>query len=238
LKAHPDPLLHGQWTQESTVATFETFAHATAGRVFHNENGLAQALRQADGDGESYYLLAYYLDRAGKTPGWRKLAVSTNRDGAQVLARTGFFLRPLTREQQTSPDEMQIALDSPLDYTAIPITAKWQEIQAAAEPSKKKAIFTLTMPPSFAEVDESDRNHFAVDFWAAARSQNGAPAGDVEQTMEGHLKPETLEQFRKKGIDYSGAITLAPGEYTVRFVVRDRLSGRIGTLAAPLKVAP
>ena len=239
LKAHPDPFLHGQWVQEGTVGTFETFANATGGRVFHNRNGFADALQQAADDSSSYYLLAYYLEREGKKPGWRKLTVTTNRDGVQVLARTGFFLRPLTAPvQDTSKDEMQIALDSPLDYTAIPITAKWVEFQAAPEPNKKKAIFSLTMPPSFADVDESDRNYFAVDFWAAARSQSGTPAGDVEQTMEGHLKPETLEQFRKKGIDYSGAITLAPGEYRVRFVVRDRLSGRIGTLVAPLKVAP
>ena len=239
LKAHPDPFLHGQWWQEGTAGTFETFASATGGRVFHNRNGFADALQQAADDSASYYLLAYYVEREGKKPGWRKLTVTTNRDGAQVLARTGFFLRPLTSHvQDTSKDEMQIALDSPLDYTAIPVTAKWVEFQAAPERNKKKAIFNLTLPPSFADVDESDRNYFAVDFWAAARSTAGSPAGDVEQTMEGHLKPETLEQFRKKGIDYSGAISLAPGEYTVRFIVRDRLSGRIGTLAAPLKVAP
>jgi VWFA-related protein len=238
-KAHLDPFTHGQWLQAGAAGTFEAFAHATAGRVFHNQNGLGDALQQAADDSASYYALAYYLDREGKKPGWRKLAVTVNRDETQVLARTGFFLKqPTTKVQETSRDEMQIALDSPLDYTGIPITAKWQEVQPASVPNKKKAIFTLTMPPSFAEVDEGNRNHFAVDFWATARSQNGAPAGDVEQTMEGYFKSETLERFRSKGTDYRGALTIAPGEYTVRFVVRDRLSGRIGTLAAPLKVAP
>ena len=56
--------------------------------------------------------------------------------------------------------------------------------------------------------------------------------------MEGHFKPETYERFRNKGTDYRGALTVAPGDYTVRFVVRDRLSGRIGTVSAPLKVNP
>jgi hypothetical protein len=31
---------------------------------------------------------------------------------------------------------------------------------------------------------------------------------------------------------------VSPGDYSVRFVVRDRISGRIGTLTAPLNVAP
>ncbi|MGA8150278.1 MAG: VWA domain-containing protein [Terriglobales bacterium] len=239
LKEHLDPFTHGQWLQAGTFGTSETFAHATAGRVFKNQNGLEEALQQATDDSASYYLLGYYLDREDKKPGWRKLSVSVDREGSQVLARTGFFLKPPgLRTQDTSQDEMQIALDSPLDYTAIQITAKWQEVQATPEPKKKKAIFTLTMPPSFAAVDESDQNHFAVDFWAMARSQTGAHAGDMEQTMEGHFKPETLERFRNKGTDYRGALLVAPGDYQVRFVVRDRLSGRIGTVAAPLKVAP
>jgi hypothetical protein len=56
--------------------------------------------------------------------------------------------------------------------------------------------------------------------------------------MEGHFKPETYERFRSKSTEYQGALTVAPGEYTVRFVVHDRLSGRIGTVSAPLKVSP
>jgi hypothetical protein len=34
----------------------------------------------------------------------------------------------------------------------------------------------------------------------------------------------------------TGALDLAPGEYTVRFVVCDDLTGRIGSVAAPLTV--
>jgi fibronectin type 3 domain-containing protein len=35
---------------------------------------------------------------------------------------------------------------------------------------------------------------------------------------------------------YRDGLDLAPGEYTIRFVVRDDLSGRTGSVAAPLKV--
>jgi VWFA-related protein len=238
-KPLPDPFTHGQWLHAETNATFEAFAKATAGRAYLNQNGLASAMRQAVEDSSSYYLLGYYLHGENKSEGWRKLHVKVHRDGVHVLARTGFFLKLLsTKTEDKSPDSMQAALDSPLEFTAIAMTAKWQEILPAPEAGKKKAIFTLTMPAGFAQVDESDRNRFAIDFWATARTPAGAPAGDIEQTMEGHFKPETYERFRNKGTDYRGALTVAPGEYTVRFVVRDRLSGRIGTVSAPLKVNP
>jgi VWFA-related protein len=237
-KPLPDPFTHGQWLHAETNATFEAFAKATAGRVYLNQNGLQRAIHQAIDDSASYYLLGYYLHREDKKEGWRKLHVTVHRDRLHVLARTGFFLKlSNSNTEDKSPDSMQAALDSPLEYTAIPIKAKWQETQAA-EAGKKKAIFVLTMPAGFAHVDESDRNRFAIDFWAAARTVKGMPAGDTEQTMEGHFKPETYERFRNKGTDYRGALTVAPGDYSVRFVVRDRLSGRIGTVTAPLKVNP
>ncbi len=237
-KPLPDPFTHGQWLHAETNATFEAFAKATAGRAYLNQNGLERAMHQAADDSSSYYLLGYYLRRQNKKEGWRKLHVNVQRDGVHVLARSGFFMTPTSKTEDTSPDSMQAALDSPLEYTAISITAKWQEVQPAAEPGKKKAIFTLTMPAGFAQVDESDRNRFAIDFWALARTPKGMPAGDMSQTMEGHFKPETYDRFRSKGTDYRGALAVAPGEYTVRFVVRDRLTGRIGTVSAPLRVNP
>lgn len=47
---------------------------------------------------------------------------------------------------------------------------------------------------------------------------------------------EQLAAIKQKGIGYHGALSLAPGEYNVRIVVRDSLSGRVGSVAAPLKV--
>ncbi len=36
---------------------------------------------------------------------------------------------------------------------------------------------------------------------------------------------------------YRNGLQLPPGEYTVRFVVRDSLGNRVGSVAAPIKVA-
>ncbi|HYU46524.1 MAG TPA: hypothetical protein VEK84_10150, partial [Terriglobales bacterium] len=58
----------------------------------------------------------------------------------------------------------------------------------------------------------------------------------VGQKVDLHPAGERLATIREKGIAYRGALDLAPGEYTVRFVVRDDLSGRVGSVAAPLKV--
>jgi fibronectin type 3 domain-containing protein len=45
-----------------------------------------------------------------------------------------------------------------------------------------------------------------------------------------------MSAIREKGMAFKEALDLAPGKYTVRFVVRDNLSGRIGSVGAPLEV--
>jgi len=75
----------------------------------------------------------------------------------------------------------------------------------------------------------------SVDFLAIA-TQAGKQAGTVEQNVSGALTPQHVEQLRSRGMSYTNVLDLAPGVYSVRFVVRDNLSGRIGTVNAPLTV--
>lgn len=225
------------WEQGDTLGTFQVFAQATGGRAFYNTNDLNTAFRKAADDNASYYLLGYYLDRRGKKTGWHKLAVKVHHEGAQVRARSGFFLTPPETELNDKTT-MQLALNSRLAYTAIPITARWLEVQPAAEPGKKKVVFLLTLPRNSTEIDESDNNHMLVEFAVLARTLAGMVGDENTRTMEGHLKPASVKQIRENGVDYRGALTISPGEYTVHFAVQDRLAGRIGSVIAPLKVAP
>ena len=228
---------HAQWMHDQTIGTFQTFAEATGGRAFYNTNDLAGAFHKAAADNSSYYLLSYYLDRTDKQPGWHKLAVKVHREGVQVRARTGFFM---TKGDQDQDDKtaLKIALNSPLDYTAISLTGHWQQVLPAEEPGKRKIVFLLTTPPNFAQIDEDSDNHIEVQFVAVALTETGTPAAETSKTMDGHLKADSLSQIRDHGMDYRGALVLPPGDYTVHFAVVDRLSGRIGSVFAPLKVTP
>jgi hypothetical protein len=47
-----------------------------------------------------------------------------------------------------------------------------------------------------------------------------------------------MEQIQHNGMTYRNALRLPAGAYNVRFVVRDALGNRMGSVAAPLTVAP
>ena len=57
-------------------------------------------------------------------------------------------------------------------------------------------------------------------------------------TIDLHLKPESVAKIFAGGLVYRSSFDVAPGEYTGRFVVRDRLSGQVGSVSAPIKISP
>ena len=65
----------------------------------------------------------------------------------------------------------------------------------------------------------------------------GAPGRvKVGAAPPGGLSPESLAKFSTDGFTYDAQLELPTGEYDVRFVVRDKLNGRLGALTAPLTV--
>jgi VWFA-related protein len=237
--SHPGAFMRSaSWRQMDTQATLETFAQATGGRPYYNSNDLAKGFREAVHDSAQYYMLGYYLDRSNTKAGWRKLAVKVKREHVEVRARTGFFVTNATVNPGVSRDsDLASALKSPLDYTALSLVARWEPIAAGQVAGKKTVRYVVNVAPEADVIDAADNNHFALDFVALATTPTGQQASPpTGKKVDVHATAEQLVSIKQKGIGYRGAIELAPGEYNVRIVVRDSLSGRIGSVAAPLKV--
>jgi len=221
------------WLQNSSVKSLQNFAEMTGGRSYANNNDLAKGFRHAADDCSSYYLLGYYVDTRDRNPGWRKLQVQVARKGVEIHARSGFLVTNATIDPQlTHSADIDFALISPFDSTAIPVTVQWRAVEPDGE--KKKIGFALRLPAS-SVIDETDKNRFNVDFIAQA-SKGGAPTRNEGQTVKGMIPDAALAKIKAEGIFYKNALELPPGDYRVRFVVRDNLTGRIGSVSAPLIV--
>jgi VWFA-related protein len=217
----------------SSLRSLENFAAMTGGRAYSNNNDLVKGFKRAADDSSSYYLLGYYLDTHNTKPGWRKLQVQVARNDFEVHARSGIlFTNTAVDPQMTRAADIGFALNSPFDSTGIPVTMQWGE--AASDRDKRKIGFVLHVPES-SVIDEADQNRFDVDFIAQA-TMNGKPAGEAGQSIKGTVPTAALTKVRAEGVLYRNALELPPGEYQVRFVVRDNLRGTIGTVSAPLSV--
>jgi hypothetical protein len=221
-----------------TQSTLQTFASMTGGRAYYNSNDLAKGFRDAVHDSAEYYMLGYYLDRSKTKSGWRKLSVKVKRDHIEVRARNGFFVTNATTDPAISRNnDISSALQSPLDYTSIALVAHWDKVEAGKDPSKKHVNYEMHLAPDASLIDDSDNNHLAIELVTVAKTSEGKQVeSPMDKKIEAHLSAEKMPAIRQNGVSFKGSLDLAPGEYTVRFVVRDNLSGRIGSVAAPLRV--
>jgi len=239
--AYASNLQGRDWLQTSTIATLQEFAEMTGGRAFYNSNDLAEGFRRAVDDSASYYLLGYYLDTKNDKPGWRKLKVKVQEKNAVVRARNGFLVTNAAMNPQATKDlDLGFALNSPFEATGIPIWMQWQAGTREGPlktGEKKKVVFDLHFPGDIIAT-QGDQNEIEIDVFAVIAT-NGAKRtiGDpIRHTMKATLSPEALAKVRVQGLKYSSDLPLPSGSYEVRFVVRDNVSGKVGSISAPLTV--
>jgi VWFA-related protein len=223
------------WLQQSKIDTLNDFADMTGGKAFYNTNDLAGSFKRAADDASSYYMLGYYLDTKNDKPGWRKLQVKVDKKDAEVRARNGFFVTNATMNPLLSRDrDMANALHSPIEGTGVPMTVQW--VGLAPEGDKKKAVFSAHMPGGGLTFEGGGRSQLNFDFAALAYDKDGKEAGQTARNYTPVVPDAQIASVRANGMDFRNALELAPGKYTVRFVVRDNVTGKVGSVTAPLTV--
>src|SRR5579863_5446514 len=225
--------------QTGVIAGMETFASMTGGRAFYNTNDLASGFRQAFDDESSYYLAGYYLDTHSRDPGWRSLKIRLDRKDSEVRAREGFFVTNTTMNPEATRDsELLFALTSPIDGTGVPLTVRCLPVSGSG--LKKKADFVLHLPPGAIAIEATNgQKHLTFDFAATAyvNDRNGSkPVANISKAVATPVPDAQFDSLRANGIDMKNSLELPVGHYLVRVVVRDGVSGKIGSVTAPLTV--
>jgi hypothetical protein len=211
----------------------------TGGRAFFNTNDLASSFKRADDDASSYYLAGYYLDKSNSRAGWRQLKVKVDKKDIEIRARKGFFVTNATIHLDLARSaDLTYALASPIEGTGVPIIMKWLTTTGSGD--KKKNDFLLNVPLNGVTLQTSEgKNRITFDVAAAAfldSSKKGEPAITSHKTVSAYITDTNLASWRANGIAMQDALELGPGQYTVRVVIRDNVTGRVGSVTAPLTV--
>lgn len=198
-----------------------------------------------------YYMLSYYA-RPSDTIRWRTLHVKVRGADLQVHARSGYVTagRADDPEQRRKRDIAQ-AFYTPVESRGLPISVRWrtQDDKGAAPLSatgagpqlaqrRPKRSFVLGITPEAITVDTADNNHVQLDIVAVALAADGKVLADETQQVNIHFTPQNLDRMRRMGFAYSNAVEVPPHAVRVRFIVRDDLSERIGTVSAPITSQP
>jgi VWFA-related protein len=217
---------------QDVLTTFERLAAGTGGKPCYNRPVLQDCFKEALEDSRDYYMVGFYVNSKATKNGWHKLQIKVDEKGANVRSRNGFVF-PLPDPGQNRELDMNTAVRSLLLDSGIPFRGQWTTSERKG--NKISNSFVMQVIPS-ANMIDPEQKKIDLDFVGIARSKDGTIAGQFTQKVQRTLPAEAVELIQKAGISYKNSIDLSPGEYLVRIVVRDNITGRTGAANTLLKV--
>jgi VWFA-related protein len=217
----------------SSQDTLTSLAADTGGRAFTDTNDFGEAFSRVQRDMSAYYLLGYSSTNATKDGRFRRIQVRVKRDGFRVEARAGYYAdRDFTHTSKTDReaqlDEQMFAAVSATDLPVL-VTGGWFRLSA----DKYYVPVSLTVPGSAVPVANST-DLVSLDVLGMVRDERNFPVGRFRETLK--LPPGTEKTLAGKQVLYQSGVTLPPGRFSVKVVVRENTTGMMGTFEAPIVV--
>jgi VWFA-related protein len=217
--------------------TLASLATDTGGRTFYDLNDFTPAFEEVQKENSSYYLIGYSPTNPRSDGHFRHIRVEVARPGLKVQARPGYFapknFRQFTRVEKEN--QLQQVMDLDVPFVDLPFVV---ETASFRRPDKKCTVVLAAKIPGsqVSFMKKSGKHETEFDFaWKLTDVQNHT-AGGLHDTLPVHMTDETYDEIIGSNLFYEGEVTLPPGKYNLKVVVRENESGKIGTFEMPLAV--
>jgi len=200
-------------------------AEATGGRTIRRSGDLAAALSEIVEDGRGSYLLSFSPDQAADGQ-YHSITVKVGgkQHDLTLHYRNGYLY---TKEPATLKDRFQQAVWQPMDANELTLTAKVLRMESGANIKINIATAGLNMEQL------SERWVDTLDVFFIQRDDAGVHAQVEGQTLGLRLKPSTYDRLMSTGIPYEHAVQSKPDMASLRILVVDSNSGRMGSVTIP-----
>jgi hypothetical protein len=83
-------------------------------------------------------------------------------------------------------------------------------------------------------VQEKDKDSATLDIIGQVRESGKFPVGKLRDTVK--LAVDSAQQVRRKNVQYNTSFVLAPGNYHLKFIVRENRTGRMGSFETDVRI--
>ena len=217
--------------------TLVSLASDTGGKAFIDSNDFGAAFARVQRDMSAYYLLGYNSANTVKDGRFRRIRVRLKKavPGARVEARAGYyadrdFAHTASGDRETQLQEMLFAAVSATDLPVLVNTGFFR-----LAPDRYYVPISMAVPGSAIPIPpEKDKDRIALDVLGLVQDEQGRPVGRIRQTMK--LPAGSVGALTSKQVLYQSAVTLPPGRFSIKVVVRENTSGLMGSFEAPVVV--
>jgi hypothetical protein len=200
-------------------------ADATGGRIIRRAGDLAGAIAGVVEDGHATYLVSFYPQGPADDQYHNITVKLTGKQrGLTLRYRTGYLY---TKEPASLKDRFQQAVWRPLDVSEISVTADIGEADAGSK------IKLSILASDLGLQQQADRWIDKLDIFFIQRDDAGIRAQVEGQTLGLRLKSSTYQNLMASGVPFNHNVLMKPGMASLRVLVVDENSGRMGSVTIP-----
>jgi VWFA-related protein len=220
----------------AATETLTTLANDTGGKAFLDTNDFSGAFRKVQEDTSAYYVIGYRSTNRDRDGRFRKITVRTALKDVKLDYRSGYYVgRDFVHAgKQEREEQLQTELDnqSPAMDVTVYVSAAFFRLDAARFFVPVSVVIPGREIPF---VQGGDQDKATLDVLGQVRDPvSKLPIASVRETVK--LAIEQSRNVARKNVQYNTGFLLAPGDYQVKFVVRENQTGRMGSFEASITV--
>jgi VWFA-related protein len=219
----------------TTQETLVTLASDTGGRAFLDSNDFNQIYKGVQQDTSTYYLLGYRSTNPAKDGRYRRITVKVNLPSIKIDYRRGYYAAADYQHSTKEDKELQLQEELASELPATDLPLYLGDAYFRLEPNKYFIPISLVVPGSqIPFVRSSDRDKATLDVIGIVLDKEQHPLQRIRDTVK--LAVNTSSEVQKKNVQYDTGLSLPPGKYHLKFVVRENQTGRMGSFETDLEV--
>jgi VWFA-related protein len=212
--------------------TLTALASDTGGTAFTDSNDFGEAFARVQRDISSYYMLGFSSTNAARDGRFRRLTIRVRkRSGLRIEAKNGYYADRDFAHTARSDRELllQEQLTAPIGATDVPlfVTAGWFRLAV------DRYYVPISVAVPGASIPRANDNT-TLDIAGFIRDERGAPVGRIRDTLT--VPPASADTLAARQVLYQTGVTLPPGRFQVKVVVRENVSGQMGSFEASILV--
>jgi VWFA-related protein len=220
---------------DSSQETLYTLAADTGGKAFMDTNDLSGVFSVVQKDTSAYYVLGYTSSNHLKDGRYRRLRVQVNRPDVKLEYRAGYYADRDYQHMRSTDREQQLEDELSADLSQTDVALYAGAAYFRQDDSHYYLAVSLVIPGSqIPFVQAKDKDNATIDIIGVVLESGKLPVGRLRDTVK--LAVDSSQQVRRKNVQYNTGFLLAPGNYHLKFVVRENSTGRMGSFETDVRV--
>ena len=219
----------------SSQDTLTTLAEDTGGRAFFDSNAFGSVFTRVVEDTSAYYLLGFSSTNPARDGRFRRITVRVNRPDVKLEYRSGYYASRDFAHSTRDDRERQLQDQLESDLSATDLSTYVSAAYFRVGDSRYFVPISIVLPGNQLPLTSvSEANKATIDVLGIVRNEQRRPVARIRDTIR--LAIDSIDDLKRKTVQYETSFELPPGRYRVKVVVRENTSGTTGSYEAGLVV--